>query len=1093
MNTCPCMFRTQLFSLLTLTLIFCSTSLYAWSGTSPGGKSGGGTPTLSEIDLEAHDVSNVYLMVSNTGVIGNDVMTGNGTGFFPFNTRNNYVFGTGLWFGARYDQDDDGTEDKIFTVAYNTLAGASEFREGSNDQPRDDPLTRVFDSTESEDLALWPDRFRVEDPETDELVPLVIGDQDLVTTYTTLEAFHPYLMPSMPLEVDQRSMAFKRGLAGQAIYFIFDAHNWGEDVMRDAWVGYSSDMDIGVSFGDDLVSFIRDRVTPEGDTVRVNMGYAWDSDFTESNFTGHPGFVGITFLRSPGNPTDGIDNDGDGLIDESPFNGFDDDGDGRVDEPDEVDELGLVNYCKFCGPSAPCEVIDPQTDQEGYDILSCLSETNPDTLSNIVCSESTSPSDTRFMVSSGPFDWLPGERHQVVFAMVFADAVGQPSELEFVGYPPRPDPNNPALAELLAVKETVQHLFDLDFQPAEPPVPPNLTLVPGDGRISLFWDDLSLRTPDPLYEAFVEIDPEYREFDFQGFRVWRSRTGEFSQLGDPDDPDYPLTPEAVQQNSDVVSLDLTLLTQYDLSDGITIDFSGVTCNDSLILADSSVVYTECDTFNLGTDTGLRFSYVDQGDSTDPITNGFRYYYTVTAYDFNSDALPVSRLSLDSGVSFSLANSTIPRSNASSFVDAFGRILHVDESGTVLDDTSSIFVDPESGELDPPEAVHASNALVDFGFNPGIPEKVSDDYYTLVLDSFDRIDDVSNRIGYYVEDATGTRVNTGSPSSFTLSYDGSDHMLSVAVFDQEDSSEVIFTSELTFNVDNTAFVRPDPDLHFFAENTSGVDIVDSLGQVSFGQYIPAGFRGSDLLMEWIDAGAGSLTLEVTDLDNVLEVLFGDGIVDSTGEDIDMEKGSNWSFLPVGGGTIQPGGRYFLTTAPVAIADLWVCGIRLTAITMDRMPLPEDVWTIRQVVYETITVIDTLVTPPDTTTTYVDARRPPVPGTRYRLDTESGGQDMGEVDLSEIRVVPNPYLASAAWDIGPSQRRLEFINLPPECTIRIYTISGLLVRVLEHTSGEGGTEAYDLLTREGLSLASGNYYYHVTTTDGQTRLGRFAVVQ
>jgi hypothetical protein len=99
----------------------------------------------------------------------------------------------------------------------------------------------------------------------------------------------------------------------------------------------------------------------------------------------------------------------------------------------------------------------------------------------------------------------------------------------------------------------------------------------------------------------------------------------------------------------------------------------------------------------------------------------------------------------------------------------------------------------------------------------------------------------------------------------------------------------------------------------------------------------------------------------------------------------------------------------------------------------------------------------------------------------------------VDLTKIRVVPNPYLASAAWDIGPSQRRLEFINLPPECMIRIYTISGILVRILDHTADEGGTKVYDLLTREGLSLASGNYYYHVTTPDGKTHLGRFAVIQ
>ena len=1086
MKTRRSWFETCFLTCSVLTLILCFDSLYARSGSGQLGKSGGGIPALSALDLEYHDVSDVLLMVSNQGLIGLNMEVRNGAGFFPSNTGNNYVYATGLWFGAQYDAGHDGQIDKVFTIAYNPLSGDSEFREGNNEQDQDDPLTRIFDSTESEDRVLWPDRFRMEDPETDELVPLIISDQDLVTTYTTKDKEPIVGEFQMPIEVDQRSMAFSRGLAGQAIIFIFEIHHWGDEVMRDDWVGYGNDMDVGVEFGDDLTSFIRDRVTPEGDTVHVNMGYAWDSDFVESNFTGDPGFVGLTYLRSPGNPTDGVDNDRDGLIDESPFNGVDDDGDGFVDEPDEVDELGLVNYSKFCGPSIPCEVIDPQTDEEGYDILSCDSPS-----SSILCSESTQPADIRFMISSGPFDWLPGETHQVVFAMLFANAVGNPSGLNFVGDPPRPDPNDPALSELLAVKETVQQLFDLDFMHAEPPVPPNLTLVPGDGQVSLFWDDLSLRTPDPLYEEFVEIDSMYREFDFQGYRVWRSRTGEFSQIGDPDDPDYPLTPEAEQENRLVTGLDLTLLVQYDLADGITTETDGVTCNDSLILVDSGVIYTECDTFNLGTDMGLRFSYVDRGDSVAPLVNGFRYYYTVTAYDYNSDALPVSRLSLDSGVSFSLYNSVIPRSNASSFVDAFGRLLHVDQAGAVLDDTSSIFVHPRRGDLDPPEVVHASNSLVDFAFTPGIPEKVSDDYYSLVLESFERVDNITNRIGYYMEDAAGTRVNTGTVSSFDLRYDGTDQVLSAAVFDPQDSSTVIFTSELTFNVDTAAFIRPDPELHFLAQNASGADIVDSLGYLalSSSDYIPAGYRASDLRMRWIEAGAGSLSLEVTDLDNLVEVPFGEGIVDSLAQVHDLEKGSNWSFLPIGGGELQPGGRYFLASATVPIADIWLCGDRVMVLEMDRMPQEGDIWTLRQLAM-TMEVDDEVV-PPDTT--YLDAQRPPVPGTRYRIDTESGGQDRGEVDLSKIRVVPNPYLASAAWDIGPSQRRLEFINLPPKCTIRIYTISGNLVRVLEHTPDEGGTEAYDMDTRENLPLASGNYYYHVTTPDGQTRLGRFAVVQ
>jgi hypothetical protein len=577
--------------------------------------------------------------------------------------------------------------------------------------------------------------------------------------------------------------------------------------------------------------------------------------------------------------------------------------------------------------------------------------------------------------------------------------------------------------------------------------------------------------------------------------VWRSRTGSFSRLGDPEDPAYPVTPEAVQQNRDVLGLDLALLAQYDLADGITTTSSGVTCDDS-------VAYTECDTFDLGTDTGLRYSYVDRGDSAAPLINGFRYYYAVTAYDYNSDELAVSRLSLDSGVSFTRERSAVPRTEASSFLDAFARVAHVDTTGVVLDDTSSIFVSRDSGELDPPEVVHASNALVGFSFTPGEPEAVSDSGYTLVLGDFERVDEVTNRVPYRLEDATGVALNAGADPSFELTYDGRDRPVSVALFDEADSTRVIFTSELTFNADTAAFVLPDPLENLLAESATGSDIHDSLGtvRISGEDYIPAGYRGTDIRLEWtpVDAGGDTLTLRVTDLDNRVAVPFGEGIVDSAYQVVQAEEGSNWSFLPVQWGQVRPGGRYFVTTQNVPILDLWVCGVRVTASGWSRWPRAGDVWTLREVSKTEETAVETTSVGPDsvvvdTTVTYLSGRRPPVPGGRYRLDTQSGGPDVGRVDLAEIRVVPNPYLGSASWDLGPTQRRLEFIHLPPECTIRIYTISGVLVRVLDHAPEEGGTEVYDLLTREGLPLASGNYYYHVTTPGGKTRLGRFAVVQ
>jgi hypothetical protein len=1047
-----------------------------------------GVPSLSRLDLESHDVNAVYLMVSNQGPIGLNIELNNGTGFFPANTPNNYVFGTGLWFGAKYDADSDGDLDKVYVQGYNPRAGDSEFREGNNNQDPDDPLTRVFDSTEQDDLADWPDPFRTIEGE-----PFVRSDQDLVTTYTTRNKLPVFGSFQMPIQVNQRSMAFKTGLAAQAIFIILDVENFGEDVLENAWIGYDNDMDVGTNFQDDLTSFIVNRITPEEDTIRVNMAYAWDSDFEEENYTGDPGFVGIAYLRSPGNPFDGIDNDGDGLIDESPFDGVDNDidpdspGYGEIDDPFEVDELGLVNYSKHCNATPGCEVNDPQTDEEGYDLISCIGENNPDSSSSIVCLESTTPSDIRFMMSSGPFDWLPGQTQQVVLAMVFANSRGDRS-LSFIGDPPRPDPNDDDLIELLEVKDVIQGVFDLNFLQAGPPPAPNMTLMPGDGQVTILWDDLPLRTADRTYEEFVELDSTYREYDFQGFRIWRSRTGTFSRRGDVNSPDFPLTPEAIEENRLVPGFDLELLAQYDLVDGIVTIPDGITCSDSIILDDGEVHYTVCDTFDLGDDVGLRFSYVDQGEANVPLINGFRYFYSVTAYDYNSDVLPVSRLSLDSGVSFPAENSTIPRSYASSYMDAVARLYQVSAQGETLDDSSSIFSSAESGELVPLDEDRASNALTAFLFTPGDPEKISDEHYTFVLERFERIGTSTNRIHYTVENTDGDPMSTGAVTSFDLSYDGIDKMINLPVFDPDDTKLVLFTSNLTFNVDASAFVA-NLTRQFHAENRSGVVITDSLGSLTTGGLIPACYRATDLRVEWVDAGPGSLTVNVTDLDYDVEIPFGENIVPVSGQTNNDGKGHNWSFLPVIQGIQQPGGRYFLTTASLKIADLWLGGIRLTTTLMDRMPMAGDVWYLRQ--QARTQQIDDTVDPPDTT--YLDAQRPPVPGTRYRIDTVGGGPDKGSVDLTKIRVVPNPYLATSSFELGPTQKRIEFINLPPECTIRIYTISGNLVEVLNHTPDEGGTEVYNLRTRYNLSLASGNYYYHVTTPGGETHLGRFAIVQ
>jgi hypothetical protein len=96
-----------------------------------------------------------------------------------------------------------------------------------------------------------------------------------------------------------------------------------------------------------------------------------------------------------------------------------------------------------------------------------------------------------------------------------------------------------------------------------------------------------------------------------------------------------------------------------------------------------------------------------------------------------------------------------------------------------------------------------------------------------------------------------------------------------------------------------------------------------------------------------------------------------------------------------------------------------------------------------------------------------------------------------DLSKIKVVPNPYLAHALWENKEGIRKIQFTHLPNECTIRIYTLAGDLVKVIEHSNGTG-TEDWDMLNKDQMGIVPGVYFYHVESKYGE-KLGKFAVIK
>jgi hypothetical protein len=96
------------------------------------------------------------------------------------------------------------------------------------------------------------------------------------------------------------------------------------------------------------------------------------------------------------------------------------------------------------------------------------------------------------------------------------------------------------------------------------------------------------------------------------------------------------------------------------------------------------------------------------------------------------------------------------------------------------------------------------------------------------------------------------------------------------------------------------------------------------------------------------------------------------------------------------------------------------------------------------------------------------------------------------LAKVHTVPDPYYVTSAFDLAVNSKDIQFVNVPINATIRIYTTSGVLVRVLQNTSTTfGGTVHWDVRNRTNQYVSSGVYFYNVES-GGLSQTGRMTIV-
>ena len=110
--------------------------------------------------------------------------------------------------------------------------------------------------------------------------------------------------------------------------------------------------------------------------------------------------------------------------------------------------------------------------------------------------------------ASGPFPLNQGLRERFSMALVFGEN----------------------LEDIIFNKETVQLIYNANYNFSKPPLKPKLTAVPGDKKVYLYWDKIAEESRDPFL-GFENGDPTqgYKK-DFEGYLIYRSTEAEFNDI-----------------------------------------------------------------------------------------------------------------------------------------------------------------------------------------------------------------------------------------------------------------------------------------------------------------------------------------------------------------------------------------------------------------------------------------------------------------------------------------------------------------------------------------------------------------------------------
>lgn len=473
------------------------------------------TPTFNlTVDNDTYiNANNILMFITNhgnfardlSGVFGHDYGT-----FFPYNTIEELESGaldasvnyaSGLWIGAI---DSATGTSRIAIAEYSDEYVPGPMVGGTFQTDR--PEFRVY-KLYSDSLAGNPNQDYLDWPVSQGAptvggVPDMIGDQMLWAVYNDadIDQHDNDAGKTAPLgiEIKQTTFAFDRtDPLGNVIFIRFQAFNKGSNVLDSCYFSLWADGDLG-QFTNDLVGC---------DTV-LSMGFIYNGENRDNQFpdpnsgTGAIPAMGYDFFQGP------LVYTGD-LNDEAKMWG--------TTFPGYVN-MGMSSFNKYINGT------DPDDNTQTYNYMRGLNrDGSPYTYEGVVTTYFVSgdpvkgsgdldfaPADRRFMMSTGPIKFRPGDSTEILAAMVVGQGVDRKTSISVMKY----------------YDEFAQDAYENDFRVINPPVAPKVTVAVNDRRVSLSWTDTS------------EVD--HGTYPFEGYAVWMSEssTGPWTQVANFDEVNF---------------------------------------------------------------------------------------------------------------------------------------------------------------------------------------------------------------------------------------------------------------------------------------------------------------------------------------------------------------------------------------------------------------------------------------------------------------------------------------------------------------------------------------------------------------------------